>query len=78
MGWNTSLQGHSTDIEKALSQPDEIRRSRKDANAFLFYRGRSPRWLCAVAKQEDGSGYLITAYPTDSIKAGDVIWTRSK
>jgi hypothetical protein len=34
--------------------------------------------LCAVVKRADGSGFLITAYHTDSIKVGDVIWTKSK
>ena len=33
---------------------------------------------CAVARREDGSGFLITAYPTDAVKAGESVWTRSK
>ena len=73
-----SLNGHLKDVEETLRDPDEIRRSRKDSNVFLFYKGQHPRWLCAVAKQEDGTGFLITAYHTDSIKVGDVIWTKSK
>ncbi len=35
-------------------------------------------WLCAVAKREDGNGFLITAYLTDAIKVGDLIWEKSK
>lgn len=31
-----------------------------------------------ISKEEDDSGFLITAYPTDAIKAGETIWTRSK
>jgi len=45
---------------------------------FLFYKGSAPRWLCAVARREDGSGFLITAYPTDAVKAGEIVWTRSR
>ncbi len=72
------LAGHHKDVEQVLTDPDEVRRSRKDPAVVLFYRGYSTRWLCAVACREDGSGFLITAYPTDAIKAGEVIWTRSK
>ena len=40
-------------------------------------KGSEPR-LCAVARREDGSGFLITAYPTDAVKAGESVGTRSK
>ena len=72
------LAGREGEVGQVLSDPDEIRRSRKDPAVLLFYRGRSPRWLCAVVRREHGSGFLITAYPTDAIKAGEVIWTKSK
>jgi hypothetical protein len=73
-----SLDGHREEVEMALRDPSEIRQSRKDINVHLFYRGEHPRWICAVAKQEDGTGFLITAYLTDSIKVGDLLWTKSK
>ena len=72
------LRGHDMDVEQVLADPDEVRRSRKDSAVLLFYRGAAPRWLCAVARREDGTGFLITAYPTDVIKVGETIWTRSK
>jgi hypothetical protein len=72
------LAGHEEEVQQTLADPDEIRRSRKDPSVFLFYRGSSPRWLCAVVRRENGEGFLITAYPTDAIKAGDQIWTKSK
>ncbi|MGH7815458.1 MAG: DUF4258 domain-containing protein [Candidatus Binataceae bacterium] len=72
------LLGHDTEVKEALSDPDQIRRSRKDRGVFLFYRGASPRWLCAAARRENGEGFLITAYPTGAIKAGEQIWTKSK
>lgn len=72
------LRGREREVEQALADPDEVRRSRKDPNVLLFYRGTATRWLCAVARREDGTGFLITAYPTDTIKTGDTIWTRSR
>lgn len=72
------MKGHEREVELALVDPDEIRRSRQDENVFLFYRGKTPRWLCAVTRRNDKEGFLITAYPTDAIKAGDRVWTRSE
>lgn len=72
------LAGHETEVKETLSDPDEIRRSRKDAQVFLFYRAQKRRWLCAVVRQRDRAGFLITAYPTDVVKAGETIWTKSK
>ena len=73
-----TLAGRERDIVRVLATPDEIRRSRKNHNVLLFYQGAAPRWLCAVARREDGSGFLITAYPTDSIESGETVWIRSK
>lgn len=73
-----ALAGKEEEVRSVLEDPDEIRRSRKDTDVVLFYRGAKPRWTCAVVKREDGTGFLITAYPADVIKSGEVIWTRSK
>jgi len=72
------LAGHAAAVRETLADPDEIRRSRHDTAVMLFYRGDAPRWMCAVARAAEGDGFLITAYPTDAIKAGEVIWTKSK
>lgn len=72
------LAGHETDVTRTLADPDEIRRSRKDPMVLLFYRGRKPRWICAVVRRGGGCGFLITAYPTDAVKVGETIWTRSR
>jgi hypothetical protein len=72
------LRGRVVEVKTALADPQEIRRSRKDANVFLFYGGGAPRWMCAVARHANGGGFLITAYPTDAIKAGEQIWKKSE
>ncbi len=70
------LAGREADVSMVLSDPDEVRVSRRDPMVHLFYRSIDPRLLCAVAKREDGTGFLITAYPTDAIKIGEVAWKR--
>ncbi len=69
------MAGREAEVKAALESPEEIRRSKSDATVYLFYRSRrNRRWVCAVSKQEDRAGFLITAYPTDAIKEGERIW----
>ena len=72
-----TIRGRESDVVGALGDPSEIRRSRSDPNAFLFYRIERPeRWLCVVAKRLNGEGFIITVYPTDAIKEGETVWRR--
>ena len=71
------LLGSEQVVAETLSAPDEVRRSRTDPSVLLFYRGVTrDRWICAVTKRLDGEGFLITAYPTDTIKEGERAWMR--
>jgi hypothetical protein len=68
---------HEQDVKEVVQYPSEIRQSRSDAGVYLFYKPeRIGRWVCAVAKQLNGNGFLITAYPTDAIKEGELIWPK--
>jgi len=71
------MAGHENDVKAALEHPEEIRRSKMDPSVYLFYKTqRKGRWVCAVSKKLNTEGFLITAYPTDTIKAGERIWPR--
>lgn len=65
------------DVIATLSQPSEVRRSTKDPDVFLFYRPLFPRFLCVVTRKENDGGFLITAYPADSLKQGEIVWSAS-
>lgn len=70
-----AMAGRELDVKNTLEHPDEIRRSKSDSVVYLFYKSEHlARWVCAVAKQQDGEGFLITAYPTDAIKEGMQVW----
>jgi hypothetical protein len=72
-----AMAGREKDVEATLVEPAEIRRSRSDPEVFLFYSvERARRWVCAVARRQNGDGFLITAYPTDAIKEGEKIWPK--
>lgn len=65
------------EVKEALKYPCMIRRSRKDRQVYLFYKEkRLTRWTCAVVKRLNGDGFLITCYPTDAIKGGELLWQK--
>jgi hypothetical protein len=71
------MNGQEAAVQATLTQPDQIRRSRSDSNVYLFYKlQREKRWLCAVIRQLNGEGFLITTYPTDAIKEGEIVWQK--
>ena len=71
------MAGRESDVKATLTEPEEIRLSRKDRSVYLFYRQeRADRWVCAVAKLINGDGFLITTYPTDTIKEGNHLWPK--
>ena len=71
------MAGHENEVKDTLQNPVEIRRSRSDAGVYLFYKPeQAGRWVCAVSKQSENDGFLITAYPTDAIKEGDRVWPK--
>ena len=71
------MAGHENEVKSALQNPEEIRRSKADPSVYLFYKiQRKDRWVCAVSKKLNNEGFLVTAYPTDVIKAGEKIWPK--
>jgi len=71
------MTGKETDVQNTLTQPDEVRRSCSDLNVYLFYKlQQEKRWICAVARRLNEDGFLITTYPTDAIKEGEIVWQK--
>lgn len=71
------MKGHEKEVKNTLQDPEEIRRSKTDASVYLFYKTqRKGRWVCAVSKLRNREGFLVTAYPTDSIKVGEKVWPK--
>lgn len=63
------------EVKQTLLTPDEVRLSKNDKQVYLFYRSDGEkRWVCAVSKKLNNNGFLITAYRTNAIKEGVLIW----
>lgn len=71
-----SMAGKENEIKRCLSDPDEIRLSKRDRGVCLFYRRLEEKHVCAVVRQERGHGYIITTYVTDKIKEGEAVWKK--
>ena len=68
-------------VQDTLSNPDMIIRSRTDHGVELFYRHYSTtpvpeKYLCVVIKASVSDLFIITAYFTDAIKRGRILWQR--
>lgn len=65
----------------AIASPAVVVRSRSDDTVLLYYRDAESeqfgsKLLCVVIKHLPDNSFVITAYLTDKIKAGETIWTR--
>jgi hypothetical protein len=69
------------EIERVLRSPAEVRVSRSDDTVQLFYEFYAQtlvggKWLCVVVKYPPGDGFVVTAYLTNQLKAGETIWPK--
>ena len=68
-------------IQATLLFPDKIIRSETDHEVELFYRyfDTTPvtnKYLCVVVKVLVDNLFIITAYFTDTIKRGEILWEK--
>lgn len=75
------MAGMETEVEHTLQSPAEVRVSRSDSTVQLFYeyyaRTRvGGKWLCVVVKCSPVDAFVVTAYLTDQLKAGETIWPK--
>ncbi|MBF0552778.1 MAG: hypothetical protein HQK60_19875 [Deltaproteobacteria bacterium] len=69
-------------VRETLLVPDKIVKSRTDKEAELFYRNYETthighKFMCVVVKVRADDSFMITAYFTDTIKKGEVLWERT-
>lgn len=65
---------HLSKFKKIIKNPDEIRISRFDKNVLLFYKYfasiKNGKYI-AIAVKLGSRNFVLTAYITDKIKAGE-------
>ena len=75
------MAGLEEAIADTLEAPKEVRLSRSDTAIRLFYQyyENTPvgaKWLCVVVKYLAADAFVVTAYLTDKLKAGDILWPK--
>jgi len=76
---HAEMAGMEDEVERILQTPNEVRLSRSDDSVRLFYEfyARTPlggKWVCVVVKYLPADAFVITAYLTDTVKAGEIVW----
>jgi hypothetical protein len=75
------MSGQIEKIRDTLLNPEMVVRSRTDPDVELFYRYYdvtpvTEKYLCVLLKVLAGDLFIITAYFTDTIKRGEVLWEK--
>jgi hypothetical protein len=78
---HAELADMEDELERVLQTPSEVRRSRSDEDVKLFYQFYARtrvggKWLCVVVKYQPDDAFIITAYLTDTVKTGEVLWPK--
>jgi len=68
-------------IEETLSEPQRVIQSLSDKDANLYYKYYlgtmvGDKYLCVVVKMIKKDAFILTAYLTDTIKKGEILWLR--
>ena len=76
------LRGLESSVSESLEKPDVVVVSRADSQVCLYYRlYNHPRlgekYICVVVKENASDSFVITAYLTDRVKAGERLWPGS-
>jgi len=75
------MSGQEDELGETLLQPDIVIQSQSDDTVRLFHRFYKrltigDKYLCIVVKYTEGNAFIITAYFTDKVKAGEVLWKK--
>lgn len=85
--WSHILRGHSymssmdPAIRETLEHPQEVHKSRYAPNTNLYYRWyaatvKGDKWACVVVKFLQNAAFISTAYLTNKIKEGELLWPK--
>ena len=72
-----SLAGREHSVIRTLTVPDQVRVSKADTSVYMFYRKINSKHLCVVTKKlTPSTGFIMTAYFTEKMKEGRIVWKR--
>ncbi len=68
-------------LEETIAAPESVVESLSDPAARLYYRFYQRtivggKYLCVVVRVSPDDAFVVTAYLTDQIKKGKIIWPK--
>jgi hypothetical protein len=75
------MVGMESRIGETLANPEKVLESLSDAEARLYYRYYlgtrvGNKYLAVVVKVQDADAFVVTAYLTDKVKSGKLLWPK--
>ncbi len=75
------MQGQEDKLAETLLEPDVVIQSQSDDTVRLFHRfyrrlAVGDKYLSVVVKYVEGDVFIITAYFTDKVKRGGILWKK--
>ena len=70
------LDGKEKEIIYTLGNADFVQESQYDNNVLLYYRKVKNDYFVVVAKVLNSQGFIITAYITNVVKTGVIVWKK--
>lgn len=66
---------------ETLLRPEKVTLSQSDPDARLYYRFYpdtpvGEKYLCVIVKQSPQDAFVLTAYLTDTVKRGELLWPK--
>lgn len=74
------MTGMEAAIDETLLEPEIVIQSQSDDQARIYYRSYSStpvgeKLLCVVVKIAREDAFVLTAYLTDKLKRGEILWS---
>lgn len=71
----------SSKLTNTLQFPDEVVESKSDDCVILYYKKYfktevGDKFICVVTKTNEIDTFMLTAYFTDKIKTGNLVWKK--
>ena len=77
------MAGMFAPLEQTLATSEIVVQSAGDPEARLYYRffprtRVGGKYLCVIVKVRDEDAFVVTAYLTDQVKRGNVLWPQRR
>ncbi|MEW6295097.1 MAG: DUF4258 domain-containing protein [Candidatus Diapherotrites archaeon] len=70
------IKDYEEEVKETLRNADEIRQSKTDSSVHLYYKKFGKYFLCVLIKNLNDEGFIVTAYLSNNVKKGEIIWKK--